>query len=83
MINNHADLKRLLKLCREQGVVEIKLCPVEIKLGDLPLDQFKIQEAEPNTSSPYANFPQGELTPTQLIYYSSGGAPEDDPELKQ
>lgn len=83
MVENLKDLEKLLKLCRKQGVVEMDLGSVKIKLGDLPLDPNKsIAYEDPDYKDPYANFPQGELTPEQLIHYSSGGSPEDDPFLK-
>lgn len=80
MIENLKELEKLLKLCRKQGVLEIKFGTVEFKLGDLPQEvgaQSSIDE-----SDPLKNFPQGELTPEQLMFYSSGGAPENDPALK-
>ncbi len=75
-------LKALLQLCRKQGVTEIKLSGIEFKLGDLP------SEGKPNAISdqneiesdnPYANFPDGILSPEQLAFYSAGGVPEEDP----
>ena len=81
MISDLKDLQKLLKICRSQGVTEIKLGEIEFKLGDLPSEESKsIYEEE--IKDPYENFPQGDLTPEQLIFYSSGGRPEDDPYLK-
>ena len=83
MIESLKDLERLLKLCRKQGVTEIKLGEVELKLGDLPVNELNsISGDSTESQDAYAGFPQGELTPEQLIFYSSGGAPEDDPALK-
>ena len=79
MIQNLKDLEKLFKLCRKQGVTEIDLSSMRFKLGDLPLERGA-ESDEP--MSPYAGFPTGELTPEQLIFYSSGGAPENDPALK-
>lgn len=81
MIETLKDLERLLKLCRKQGVQEIKLGVVELKLVDLPQERAAFLEAT-NEVDPYSNFPQGELTPEQLMFYSSGGSPKDDPALK-
>lgn len=39
MINDLNDLKKLLSLCRKQGVTEIKLGAVELKFGDMPINQ--------------------------------------------
>lgn len=85
MIENLKDLERLLKLCRRQGVTEIKLGTTEFKLGDLPQESGAISkgEEESDPANPYANFPKGELTAEQLIFYSSGGRPEDDPHNKE
>lgn len=83
MITDLKDLKALLKLCRSQGITEIKVQGVEIKFGDLPQAQSSaIQETEEPTN-PYTNFPTGELTPEQLMFYSAGGLPEEDPENKE
>ena len=81
MIESLKDLEKLLKLCRKQGVTEIKLGSVEFKLGSLPIEQ--VQVLENNPADPYANMPQGILTEDQLAFYSSGGLPEDDPENVQ
>lgn len=80
MIEDLKELEKLLKICRRQGVVEIDFDNVKLKLGDLPLEASSASSAEVN--DPLKNFPQGELTPEQLIFYSSGGMPEDDPALK-
>ena len=74
------ELEKLLKLCRKQGVTEITLDGVAFKLGDLPQEQGKsYQETDP--VDPYKNFPMGDLTPEQLMFYSAGGLPEQDPVL--
>ena len=84
MIDDLKDLEKLLKLCRKQGVTEIKLGAVELKLGDLPVSHSAgaAQSIQTDPANPYANFPDGELTPEQLMYYSAGGLPENDPYLK-
>ena len=83
MITSLKDLEKLLRLCRKQGVTEIKLGEVELKLGDLPPEaRGSVEQSEIPTENPYANFPSGELTPEQLMFYSSGGKPEDDPYRK-
>jgi len=81
MVKDLKELTALLKLCRKQGVTEIEFDNIKLKLGELP------QEVDTGTKSitdevsedKYANFPQGELTPEQLAFYSSGGSPENDP----
>lgn len=82
MINDIKDLKQLFKLCRQQGVTEIKLGDTEIKFGEMPMQQSSVMNESQSEESPYGNFPSGELTPEQLMFYSSGGRPEDDPALK-
>lgn len=86
MINDLKDLKALLKLCRSQGVTEIKLQGVEFKLGDLPIQPSKgsvdYAEDEEVQLNPYDGFPQDILSPGQLEHYAKGGLPEDDPFLK-
>lgn len=81
MINDLKDLEKLLKLCRKQGVNKIELGQIKLELGDLPIEPGKAQAIE-TPEDPYNNFPVGELTPEQLMFYSSGGVPEDDPALK-
>lgn len=82
MINNITDLARLLKLCRKQGVTEIELgCGLKLKLGELPYERGENAQ-DPDVTDPYSGFPEGELTPEQLLFYSSGGLPQDDPALK-
>lgn len=80
MIQNLKDLERLLKLCRAQGVMEIKLDTVEFKLGDLPYEPSKEAAGAPGQS--LTGFPDGVLTDEQLMFYSAGGVPSDDPFLK-
>lgn len=77
MITSLKDLEKLLKLCRKQGVTEIKLKDIEFKLGDIPMEKSGTLIAD--ETDPLSNFPQGELTPDQLMFYSAGGKPEDDP----
>lgn len=89
MITDLKDLQKLLKLCRSQGITEIKLQGVEIKFGDMPTSgqvgnsSNPTEEPESLAGNKYAGFPTGELTPEQLIFYSSGGLPEDDLVLKE
>lgn len=82
MIESLKDLEKMLKLCRRQGVLEIDFHGVKVKLGDLPQE---VQTASPDQEipSPLEGFPDGELTPEQLMFYSAGGLPENDPALSQ
>ena len=84
MIENLNDLKKLLQLCRKQGVTELEFAGVKLKLGDLPTEQSQVTDVTDNaveSDNPYANFPDGILSQEQLTYYSSGGDPSEDPEL--
>jgi hypothetical protein len=79
MIKDLKELEKLFKLCRKHGVYEGSFFGHSFKMGESPQDPGSKSEV---ISDPYANFPAGELTPEQLMYYSAGGAPEDDPTLK-
>lgn len=79
MIENLKELEKLLKLCRKQGVTEINLNGIAVKLGELPFDSTNVKNLAEEVGDKYQNFPDGELTPEQLMFYSSGGLPEDDP----
>lgn len=80
MIQNLKDLERFFKLCRKLGVQKADLNSLSFEFGELPVERSVDSGAE--LADPFANFPQGELTPEQLMFYSSGGLPEDDPLLK-
>ena len=81
MIDNLKDLEKLFKLCRKQGITEIDLSTMKFKLGDLPIEPSA--QSTDLVDDPYAGFPAGDLPPEQLMFYSSGGRPEDDPALKE
>jgi hypothetical protein len=81
MIENLKDLERLLKLCRRQGVQEIELGTVKLKLGDLPVVETPHVAGDTEPRDPYVDFPDVVLTPEQLMFYSAGGVPADDPAL--
>lgn len=80
MIENLKDLEKLLRVLRKQGVYEFEHGTTKLKLGDLPVERAQEADAVPGVD--YTGFPQGELTPEQLMYYSTGGSPDDDPALK-
>lgn len=71
MIKDLEELARFLKLCRKQGVTEIRCCGVHVGFGDLPA---KKQGAEPEDASD-TDIPTEELTPEQLMFFSAGGVP--------
>lgn len=83
-IDNLKDLERFFKVCRKQGIVKADLSAMSFEFGDLPEDKdspASVVESDP--VNPYANFPEGELTPEQLMFYSAGGTPDEDPYLKE
>ncbi len=77
MIENLKDLKSLLKLCRQNGVTEIKLGAIELRLGELPKAQGEASTEDEEDN--FADFPDGPLTPEELTFFANGGKPEDNP----
>lgn len=83
MINNQKDLQALFKLCRKQGVKEFAMGEIKIVFGELPEERASYtDEDEVDSENTYANFPKGYPTNEELMFYSSGGDPADDPENK-
>lgn len=78
MIETIKDLEKLLKVCRKYGVTQITHNGTSLHLGEAPVVGATSQLPS-DSSDPYANFPSGELTPEQLMFYSAGGMPENDP----
>lgn len=62
MIKDLKELQALLKLCRKQGITEIKLHGVEIRFGDLPK---KSTEADDDD-----NIPTDEPSVEELMNWS-------------
>lgn len=81
MINDLKELEKFLKIIRRQGVTKATFGSLTVELGDLPQEQLNLG-SQPEVTDQLAGFPQGELTPEQLIFYSSGGLPENDPYRK-
>ncbi len=65
MFKDLSELTAFLKICRKQGVLEIKYGDVSVKLGDTPK---KSKDDADNQ-----DIPTDELTPEQLMFYSAGG----------
>lgn len=92
MIANLKELKKFLQLCRDQGVESIRFNGVEVHLGSMPIIPNRANKRvlpETITTPTYA--PGGitadtsiltdELTPDQLLFWSSEGndkAPSDE-----
>lgn len=64
MIKDLDELTSFLKLCRKQGVKEIKFGECSVIFGDLPKKPSKEEEQEIQTDEPSMD---------QLIYLSAGG----------
>jgi hypothetical protein len=77
------SLKALLKVLRENGVSSYKTSDIELQLipeALLPKTERIQEQTEIHSDNPYADFPSGELSQSQLMYYSAGGDPSEDPE---
>lgn len=69
MIKDLAELKRLLALCRRQGVREIKFGETSIVFGDLPARRHgEVEEADEGEIA------VDEMTPSEQVYFSLHGA---------
>jgi hypothetical protein len=79
------DLKALLKILRVEGVLEFKMTGLELKLSpDAMKVKVKVETDGKDIGAPppdgkWSEFPSGELSPEELMYYSSGGTPENSP----
>lgn len=73
MIETLKDLKSLLKLCRANGVTEIKLDKVELKLGDAPPVSINpdIDELEDSEVS-FTEALQVPLSNEEMVQFSAG-----------
>lgn len=67
MINSLDDLTAFLKICRKQGVTDIKFGGVSVVFGEDPKRSRKDEDGEVDQT-----IPTDELTPEQLMFYSSG-----------
>lgn len=64
MINDLGELQKLLKLCRKQGVKELKLGDLSLVFGDEPRKQSIADDSEIETD---------EITEEQMMFLSAGG----------
>lgn len=73
------DLKKLILLCRQQGVQSIRFNGVELHLNELPqaIDKRKYPDLSPSMPiipggvSEHTKIVTDELTDEQLLFYSS------------
>jgi hypothetical protein len=77
-ISTLKDLEKLIKLCRRTGVDSITVDGVILNLGEEPIIEKRhksVLSENPHTGSSVADFIDApdELTPEQLLYYSSQG----------
>lgn len=79
------ELTKLIDLCRKKGVSSLTVEGISLTLtAELPASNYKkrvekeLVDQPEDPQNPYANFPQGMLTPEQLMYYSAGGLPENE-----
>jgi hypothetical protein len=83
-IKDLKELKHLLKLMRSSGVVSLKTPELDIQLSPdhLPKGVDNSPNLAEDVGEQWDQFPSGVLSPDQLIFYSSGGLPQDDPYKK-
>ena len=81
------DLAKVIDLCQKKGVKVFQMGELRLELGEPPVKQSapRFQESVPQNETdpedPWANFPNGVLSPEQLMFYSAGGKPGDEPWL--
>lgn len=81
-VNTLSDLKKLLKLCRAEGVQAIKVDGLEIGLGALPVSASRPKHAPYDLNLPpeataqiINNIPTDEMSDEELLFYSVQEAP--------
>jgi hypothetical protein len=80
---NNKELKALLKLLRSNGVLTYKTADLDLSFSSeshLLAPKEQAQMVEVDSDDPWAQFPTGDLTPEQLMFYSSGGVPGEEPD---
>ncbi len=68
MIKDLNELQAFLKICRKQGVSEIRFSGTTVIFGDVPAKPRKGDDEDADA------LPE-ELTPEQLMFFSAGGVP--------
>lgn len=74
-INSLKELDKLIALCRKRGVNNIKIDNIELELGSAPIKTKSAQKLPvytPGGVDEFTKVETDELTPEQLLYYSSG-----------
>lgn len=67
MVKDLEELAAFLKICRKQGVTDIKFAGFSVIFGDVPK---KRKDGEIDSDD--TDVPTDELTPEQLMFYSAG-----------
>lgn len=62
MINDLKEFEKFLKICRKQGVSDVTVNGVSVKLGALPSKSSDEDDSD--------EIPTDELTPEQLMFYA-------------
>lgn len=65
MLNDLKDFEKFLKICRKQGVSDVSLAGVSVKLGDLPSRGLEQSESD--------EVPTDEPSPEEMIFYAVNG----------
>ena len=63
MINDLKEFEKFLKICRKQGVSDVTLNGVSVKLGSLPIKSSDSDESE--------EIPTDELSPEAMMFYAT------------
>lgn len=72
-VANLTELKKLLKLCRKEGVTEISLGEVSFKLGDKPQPNVVNQAQDQTDEIPF----EGALSDEELAFWSASPTQSD------
>lgn len=71
-IENLKQLQQLINLCHKNNIMNIEVDGIKIELGTKPIKQQRSLPKVPMTAKEYAEeIVTQELTPEQLLYYSS------------
>jgi hypothetical protein len=79
-IDNLKELSKLMTLCRKQGVAAIEIDNIKFNLGPEPAPtkwvEAQIPTYTPGGITADTKIVTDELTPEQLLMWSTGGNPE-------
>ncbi len=72
MIESLKDLKSLFKLCRQNGVSEIKLNGVEFKMNDLPVSTNPDIEEMEDAEEEFMKAVEAPFTTEEAVAFAAG-----------